>query len=125
MSETKDVRDEPWFKNVPEWMGEVVVRITEARDAATSLMRELSARDDAITNREDIAAEKEQALASAISNVTDFANKLYGPESAIAQINSKLDSIERRITDDRSKMDERFTGIERRLDVLERARKTA
>ncbi len=88
MSETKpSLRDEPWFKNVPEYMGEAIVLITETRDEARMLLALLQ-------DREQVLGDRETALMSAIKDMKDFANQLYGPNSELTKINTKLDAIE-------------------------------
>lgn len=88
MPETKtSLRDEPWFKNVPEYMGEAIVLITEARDEARMLLARMQ-------DREEVLGDRETALMSAIKDMKTFANQLYGPESELTKINAKLDAIE-------------------------------
>lgn len=88
MTDTKtSIRDEPWFKNVPEYMGEAIVLITENRDETRMLLARLQ-------DREQILVDRETALMSAIKDMKDFANLLYGPESELTKINTKLDAIE-------------------------------
>jgi len=89
MSETKtSVRDEPWFKNVPEYMGEAIVLITETRDEARMMLARLQ-------DRKEVLDDRETALMSAIKDMKEFANLLYGPDSELTKINAKLDTIER------------------------------
>ena len=86
----KSVRDEPWFKNVPEYMGEAIVLITETRDEARMILARL-------LEREQVLGDREGALIAAIKDMKDFANQLYGPESELSKINAKLDAIDRAI----------------------------
>ena len=115
----KSVREEDWFKNVPEYMGEIVVRITEAKDAAQDLMVKLDEREGRLDNREaelsnlaTVLDDRGNALLSAVSDMKAFANQLYGPESELTRIHEKLASIEKSNTD-------RHTDHTRQLEAFE------
>lgn len=114
-----NVRDEPWFKNVPEYMGEVVVLITDAKDAAQALMAKLDDREGRLDNREAelsnlavVLDDRGTALLLAVDDMKAFANKLYGPESELTRIHQKLASIEKSNTD-------RHTEHTRQLEAFE------
>lgn len=142
------------MQNVPEWLGEVIALVTENRDANRTFLERLNQHEALLTERQGkleaidehlrnkalVLADQQQALINAVSDLKEFANSIYGPQSAIAQINTKLDGIQQTINNDRATNErtfrelrqelqdlresykERFVAIEQRLADLERAR---
>ncbi len=113
------VRDEPWFKNVPDYMGEVVVLLTEQKELAQEMMVKLDAREERLDAREAelsslavVLGDRGDALLNAVNDMKSFANKLYGPESELTRIHQKLASIEQSNTD-------RHTEHARQLETFE------
>lgn len=100
-AEIAKLRAEPWFKNVPDWMGEVVVRITVAKDAATKLLAKLDERQQAQDRRDELQEQRDQklrdredALLRAVEDMKQFANRIYGPDSELTKIHQKLGALE-------------------------------
>ena len=118
-STSQSIRNEPWFKQAPEWLGEVIVQLTanregnlamEARlDSMAKVLNDISER---LANREIVLADKEKSLLSAVADLRDFANTLYGPGSALQQIHVKLEEIKLAQDRDRSQNNKRFEGLE-------------
>lgn len=90
----KDVRDEDWYKNAPDWAGEVVVRITEARDDLLTAMKKLDERELAQQAREQVHAEREEAFVRAAADIKELLNQTYGPDSAVMRIAQRVDNID-------------------------------
>lgn len=98
MTEKKSVRDEPWVKNAPDYMVEVVVQITEARDDCRKMMELLNAREARLAERELINADRESAVVQAAADIRSFANQVYGPDSELSQIKGTVIKLEERVT---------------------------
>ncbi len=123
MSEQKrNVRDEPWAKNAPEYMVEAIALLVEGREEGRAMLAMLNAREstlsqreEAVVNREQIVGDREAAFVQAAADMKSFVNRIYGPDSELTQINARLADLPR--VDDVSR---RLDDHERRLDELER-----
>lgn len=125
-SKRRDIRTEPWFPNVPEWLGEVLAQLTENRDSNADMLRQLlentggtarvierlEAMEMRLENQATVLSEKQEALVKAVVDLKEFANSLYGPQSAFTQINTKLDSIRTLMDQDRQANEKRFLKLE-------------
>lgn len=115
-TEHKSVREqlqgEPWFKNVPDYMGEVVVLITEAKLLGTELMKRLDERESSLNDRVEVQGEKEIAFVSAVTDMRGYVEKIYGPDSVLSRIEGKIAGLEMASTN-------RETAIVRRMEQFE------
>lgn len=131
----ENIRDSAWMKNAPEWLGEVIAQLTENREANAAISvrllereRSLESHDRALENRSVILLESQAALIKAVGDLKEFANSLYGPQSAFAQLNSKLDSFQEKLEAERKANSSRHEDLvlaqketDDHLDELERS----
>lgn len=131
------------MQNVPEWLGEVLAQLTENKDANVEVLKQLAMRSESLDRLEEsfrnqakVMGERNESLLRAVADLKEFANSLYGPTSAFAQIKDNLDGIRRDYdkrfrelelaqeeTDDhmreiKADIDERFREFSARLDSL-------
>jgi len=78
----------------PDYMVLIITKIVSAEDAIREMQASLSKRSVELHQNEEMFAERQAAFVAAAKDMTDFANRLYGPGSELSQINHKLDSIE-------------------------------
>lgn len=112
MTDPKDIRTETWMKNVPEWLGEVLAQLTENRIANQEILRRLTEREvhlerleSSLNDQANVLVDRNEALTKTVADLKQFADELFGPTSAIAQINQKLDKM-------RDESDKRLTELE-------------
>lgn len=118
-SKSEAIRNEPWFKQAPEWLGEVIVQLTANREGNLAMEKRLEAMikdlgdvTARLANRETVLADKEKSLLAAVADLREFANTLYGPGSALQQISLKLDEIKLEQDRDRAQSSKRFEELE-------------
>lgn len=126
----RNIRNEPWAANAPEWLIEVIAQITENREenqkvlaVATELMQRLEQMEQRLSNGSAVLQGKEEALVKAVTDLKDFANTIYGPESAVSQINAKLDNIQVTLANERKANEQRFKELELARDENDEWRK--
>lgn len=105
----ENIRDAAWLKNAPEWVGEVVAQLTENRQSNAAMLERL-------LDRENELQVRESALIKAIEDLKQFANSLYGPESAFAQLNAKLDGFNHALDEERRRSDGRYRELREAQD---------
>lgn len=104
-------RNEPWRKQVPDYMVAAIDSICDARDDIRSMQAELSKSKQELGYKEQIIGDREQALLSAIDDMKEFASRLYGPDSELTKINQKLSGIESSLAARNTQYDRQFQEI--------------
>ncbi len=107
----EDIRNAPWAQNAPEWLIEVIAQLTENRQANAELLERLLNYEKGLSDKSTILRDSQEALIKAVDDLKDFANSLYGPQSAFAQINEKLDGFSRELETDRRTNYERYREL--------------
>ena len=116
-------RNEPWRAQMPDYMVAAIDSICEARDEIRAMQAELSKGQQELNNKEQIIGDRERSLLNAIDDMREFANRIYGPDSELTKINTKLGSIESasaaRETAIKDSFTRRFEQVETRVRQLE------
>ncbi len=119
MSDTQDVHEALKAAGAPDYMVLIISKIMGAEDAVREMMAALSARsvelhqrEQAIENREQMLEERQLAFVSAANDMKAFAARIYGPDSELTKINSKLGSLEMSGANRDSRYAERFRIID-------------
>lgn len=128
MSEQKrNVRDEAWAKNAPEYFVEGIAIMVETRDEARALLTRLNEREAELRGREQMLQEQREAFSAALVDMRAFANQIYGPDSELTKINTRLADLPR-VGDVERRLDEHdgaLSDLKSRVTELENQRKTA
>ena len=126
MSASKEIREQAWAKNAPDYFVEGVCVMVDARDDMRAMVAQLNERYASMTrwyerleHREQVLDERENSLRNAMDNMTAFVNQTYGPDSEIAKLNRRLDRADetsRRVDSHATKL----SDLEGRVTALER-----
>jgi peptidoglycan hydrolase CwlO-like protein len=156
VSDRERVRDQPWAKNIPDYMLEAIANVSDARhdilDALKAINRinaDLVKFNTDLRDREQLIKDREDSVVNTASDLSAFANKIYGPDSELTKILSKLtvaevaatnrearharqyeelsenqtrlkDWVVREMGNLESKFSDRFKRVEERLTEIER-----
>ena len=119
MSDKQSIDEALKAAGAPDYMVLIIQKIMGAEDAVREMMAELSSRSVDIHRREEILESREvlfeerrQAFIHAAEDMKRFANRLYGPESELSQINRKLGAIDMAATNRDKRYAERFALID-------------
>lgn len=94
MSDQKDLRNEPWAKNTPEYALEAIIQISDARHEILAAMKLINERNAELASREQVLMDREQAFVNAAADLKTFANSIYGPDSELTKLNARLEAAE-------------------------------
>lgn len=113
MSDEKPTRNEPWRTQAPDYMVAAIDSICDARDDIRAMHAELSShkqslseREERISDREAVLEDKERSLLAAVTDMKEFANKIYGPDSEMEKLRGEVAG--------------RFENVESSVRLLER-----
>ena len=119
MSDKQSIDEALKAAGAPDYMVLIIQKIMGAEDAVREMMAELSSRSVDIHRREEILEtrevlfeERRQAFIHAVEDMKRFANRLYGPDSELSQINQKLGAIDMAGTNRDKRYADRFTAID-------------
>lgn len=91
MSEQKrSVREEPWAKELPDYMVVAIDLLVENRDDTRELLTKLNAREADLNHRES-------AFVKAVGDMQALVNQILGPDSELAQIKNRLQDHDSRL----------------------------
>ena len=80
-----------------------------ARDDIRAMMAQLNAKSVDLHEKQQMMEDREESFMKAVHDLQEFANRFYGPDSELAQFQSKITRIE-----------ERLDGVVRDVDKLKR-----
>jgi uncharacterized protein (DUF3084 family) len=95
----------------PDYMVLIITEVTSAKDAIRAMQSELSSRALDLKHREQNLEDREDAFVKAAKDMTEFANRIYGPTSELTQIHSKLAAMEAAATNRDSRYASQYSEI--------------
>ncbi len=83
----------------PDYMVLIITKIVSAEDAIREMQASLSRRSVELSQREQVHEEQQEAFVKAVKDMNEFTNRIFGPESELAKINSEIIHIKQRVAD--------------------------
>lgn len=124
MSDKQSIQDALRQAGAPDYMVLIITKIVSAEDAIREMQATLSSESVSQRQSQQVLDERQAAFLKAAQDMTDFANRLYGPESELSKVNQKLETLESTASTRDNQIEKLVRGIEDRVTKLEQ-RKSA
>lgn len=115
MSEQQRILDALKQAGAPDYMVIIITEIVGAKDAIREAQSAISVRTLDQQQQAQLLDERYAAFLKAAKDMTDFANRLYGPESELSQVNEKLAAAASRD----NALEKLVSALDERVTVLE------
>lgn len=92
-----DKKNEAWREQAPDFMVMAIDTVLGARDDIRIMMEHLNTKSVDLNDKQQVMNEREEAFTNAVLDLRSLANKFYGPDSELSQVQSKIYKIEERL----------------------------